>query len=74
MPQVVRRAEREDLNARVRYQVAFMRNSRGEVVPDRRFNTGGAGWAGRRCRWHRVPQGQQRGHGMRTGAGQASNT
>ncbi|KAL4439759.1 hypothetical protein ABPG75_002760 [Micractinium tetrahymenae] len=36
---VVQRAQQEDLNAVVRYQVAFLRNQRGEVVPDRSFNT-----------------------------------
>lgn len=36
---VVQRAQREDLQQRVRYQVGFIRNARGEVVPDRRFNT-----------------------------------
>ncbi|PSC69239.1 hypothetical protein C2E20_7188 isoform B [Micractinium conductrix] len=36
---VVQRAAQEDLNAAQRYQVAFVRNQRGEVVPDRSFNT-----------------------------------
>ncbi|KAL4419385.1 hypothetical protein ABPG77_002912 [Micractinium sp. CCAP 211/92] len=36
---VVQRAQQEDLNAVVRYQVAFLKNQRGEVVPDRSFNT-----------------------------------
>ncbi len=41
VPQVVQRARQQDLNSLVRYQVAFLRNLRGEVVPDRSFNTGG---------------------------------
>ncbi|KAI7839807.1 hypothetical protein COHA_006605 [Chlorella ohadii] len=36
---VVQRARQEDLDTIVRYQVAFLRNARGEVVPDRAFNT-----------------------------------
>ncbi|EFN51116.1 hypothetical protein CHLNCDRAFT_55281 [Chlorella variabilis] len=36
---VVQRAQQEDLNALVQYQAAFLQNGRGEVVPDRRFNT-----------------------------------
>ncbi|KAI3431864.1 hypothetical protein D9Q98_010615 [Chlorella vulgaris] len=36
---VVQRAQREDLDVVVRYQVAFLQNARGEVVPDRSFNT-----------------------------------
>eukprot|EP00775_Hariotina_reticulata_P012362 gene12362-12497_t len=35
----VRRAEQEDLNKPLRYQVAFMRNPSGDVIYDRRFNT-----------------------------------
>lgn len=35
----LRRAQREDLNRPVRYQVSFIRNDRGKVVFDRRFNT-----------------------------------
>ncbi|PRW33134.1 hypothetical protein C2E21_7942 [Chlorella sorokiniana] len=36
---VVQRARQEDLDTVVQYQVAFLRNARGEVVPDRAFNT-----------------------------------
>lgn len=36
---VVQRAQQQDLNAVVRYQVAFLQNQRGDVVPDRSFNT-----------------------------------
>jgi hypothetical protein len=36
---VVRRAQEEDLGHVVRYQAAFVRNPRGQVVADRRFNT-----------------------------------
>ncbi|GIL81792.1 hypothetical protein Vretifemale_10780 [Volvox reticuliferus] len=35
----VRRAQREDLDRRTSYQVAFVRNGAGKVVYDRRFNT-----------------------------------
>ncbi|EFJ51227.1 hypothetical protein VOLCADRAFT_103598 [Volvox carteri f. nagariensis] len=35
----VRRAQREDLDRRTSYQVAFVRNGTGRVVYDRRFNT-----------------------------------
>jgi hypothetical protein len=38
-PAVVQRAQAEDLNQPKHYQVSFRANSRGEVVPDRRFNT-----------------------------------
>lgn len=51
---VVQRAQREDLQRRVDYQVLFIRNARGEVVPDRRYNTGVWGWLvckGRVCGW-----------------------
>lgn len=37
--QVVERAKREDLNNVLRYKACFIRNSRGEVVIDRAFNT-----------------------------------
>jgi hypothetical protein len=33
------RAEAEDLNRALKYKAAWMRNARGEVVPDRRYNT-----------------------------------
>lgn len=36
---VVQRAQQEDLNSVIKYQVAFTQNQRGEVVPDRSFNT-----------------------------------
>ena len=39
--QVVQRAQQQDLDSVVRYQVAFVANQRGETVPDRAFNTGG---------------------------------
>lgn len=38
-PAVVQRAQAEDLNQPKQYQVSFRANSRGEVVPDRSFNT-----------------------------------
>jgi hypothetical protein len=37
--QVVERAKREDLNNVLKYSVSFIRNKRGEVITDRRFNT-----------------------------------
>ncbi len=37
--QVVDRAKREDLNNVLKYSVSFIRNKRGEVITDRRFNT-----------------------------------
>lgn len=36
---MVQRAQQQDLDTPLAYQVAFLRNARGEVVPDRRFNT-----------------------------------
>lgn len=36
----VRRAQQEDLNNIIRYHVRFVRNNTGEVVMDRKFNTG----------------------------------
>lgn len=36
---VVQRAQEEDLNRSIHYAVAFAENARGQVVPDRRFNT-----------------------------------
>lgn len=39
MLQVVERAQREDLQHPQKYLVAFMRNSRDQIVIDRRFNT-----------------------------------
>eukprot|EP00890_Picochlorum_soloecismus_P006457 jgi/Picsp_1/6812/NSC_04151-R1_protein len=36
----VRRAQQEDLNNVIRYHVRFIRNNTGEVVMDRKFNTG----------------------------------
>lgn len=36
---VVRRAQTEDLGRVVRYEAAFARNPRGQVIADRRFNT-----------------------------------
>ncbi|CAK0786139.1 hypothetical protein CVIRNUC_009352 [Coccomyxa viridis] len=38
-PKVVKRAEDEDMNRNVRYQVAFIRNGQGRVITDRRYNT-----------------------------------
>jgi hypothetical protein len=35
----VRRAQQQDLQKPMQYQVAFMRNPSGKVVYDRRFNT-----------------------------------
>lgn len=37
--QVVERAQKEDLQRPQKYLVSFMRNSRGQIVIDRRFNT-----------------------------------
>jgi hypothetical protein len=37
--QVVQRAQEQDKDRVVRYQVSFIRNPRGQVVTDRRFNT-----------------------------------
>ena len=37
--QVVERAQKEDLQQPQKYLVSFMRNNRGQVIIDRRFNT-----------------------------------
>lgn len=37
--QVVERALREDLKQRIRYEVSYIRNNKGKVIIDRRFNT-----------------------------------
>lgn len=37
--QTVSRAVREDLEHPIQYEVSFMRNDRGHVITDRRFNT-----------------------------------
>ena len=37
--QVVQRAQKEDLQQPQKYLVSFMRNNRGQVIIDRRFNT-----------------------------------
>jgi hypothetical protein len=37
--EVVRRAEKEDLNAALKYRVSWVTNTRGDTVMDRRFNT-----------------------------------
>ena len=39
MLQTVARAVKEDLETPVQYEVSFMRNQRGQVITDRRFNT-----------------------------------
>ena len=38
-PRVVDRAKREDLNHAITYEIRFFRNSRGQVILDRRYNT-----------------------------------
>ena len=52
---MVQRAQQQDLGAAQAYRVAFGLNARGEVVTDRRFNTGGGcrgvgGWGAPRAR------------------------
>ena len=37
--QVVERARREDLQKKIRYEVSYIKNKKGKVIIDRRFNT-----------------------------------
>lgn len=37
--QVVERAKREDLKKKIRYEVSYIKNKKGKIIIDRRFNT-----------------------------------
>ena len=37
--QVVERARREDLQKKIRYEVSYIKNKKGKIIIDRRFNT-----------------------------------
>lgn len=37
--QILDRARREDLQKKIRYEVAYIKNKKGKVIIDRRFNT-----------------------------------